>query len=181
MRVKISTGRGGRTRKRRKQGKGCRWTSNCPYRNPAKYASEAGFICLAKGSVLAEDGMAPDETEDLWRGFLSTFICVPVMALHTQLTSEEELRDLRKDVKKFLEPLASTTQSMLSTRGWCSSCTHPSPCTTCLSSPSSERTKHYTPDAKLRYGENMQADQAINLPLYPNRVLQTATKREGSV
>jgi len=63
--------------------------------------------------------VAPDETEHLWRGLLSEDIQahVPMVALHTQLTSEEELRDLRGDIRKFLEPLAYATQSMLSTRG----------------------------------------------------------------
>ncbi len=64
------------------------------------------------------DGVAPDETEHLWRGFLSEDIQarVPMVALHTQLTSEEELRDLKEEIRKFLEPLAYATQSMLSTR-----------------------------------------------------------------
>jgi hypothetical protein len=55
--------------------------------------------------------------------------CVPMVVLHTQLASEEELHDLRKDVKKFLEPLASATQSMLSTRGrlYCASPPAPVP------------------------------------------------------
>ncbi|MFN9975966.1 MAG: hypothetical protein ACK58T_39340, partial [Phycisphaerae bacterium] len=54
------------------------------------------------------DGVAPDVTEHLWRGLLSEDIQahVPMVALHTQLTSEEELRDLRGDIRKFLEPLA---------------------------------------------------------------------------
>jgi hypothetical protein len=62
------------------------------------------------------DRVAPDETEHLWRGFLSEDIHahVPMIVLHTQLTSEEELRDLKKDIRKFLEPLAYATQSMLS-------------------------------------------------------------------
>jgi hypothetical protein len=48
-----------------------------------------------------------------------TFIRVshfPMVVLHTQLASEEELHDLTKDIRKFIEPLASATQSMLSTR-----------------------------------------------------------------
>ncbi len=63
--------------------------------------------------------MAPDETEHLWRGLLSEGIHtrVPMVVLHTQIASEEELRDLKKDIRKFLEPLAYATQSMLSTRG----------------------------------------------------------------
>jgi hypothetical protein len=61
------------------------------------------------------DGMAPDETEHLWRGLLSEDIHarVPMAVLHTQLTSEEELRDLKKGIRKFLEPLAYATQSII--------------------------------------------------------------------
>ena len=77
------------------------------------------LFAMLKSLAWPGDGVAPDVTEHLWRGLLSEDIQahVPMVALHTQLTSEEELRDLRGDIRKFLEPLAYATQSMLSTRG----------------------------------------------------------------
>jgi hypothetical protein len=77
------------------------------------------LFAVLKDLSWPRDGELPDETEHIWRGFLPADIreCVPEVALHTQLASEEELRVLQRDVKKFLEPLTTATQSMLSARG----------------------------------------------------------------
>jgi hypothetical protein len=54
-----------------------------------------------------------DDTEHLWRGLLLETPDV----LETPLDSEEQLRQLRRDIKSFLQPLWNATQDMLSTRG----------------------------------------------------------------
>ena len=62
---------------------------------------------------------SPDDTEHLWRGLLPGVVSlyIPPDVLETPLDSEEQLRQLRRDIKNFLQPLADATQDMLSARG----------------------------------------------------------------
>jgi hypothetical protein len=63
---------------------------------------------------------APDDTEHLWRGLLpgDVSLYIPPNVLETPIIdSEKQLRQLRRDIKNFLQPLADAMQDMLSTRG----------------------------------------------------------------
>ena len=70
---------------------------------------------------------APDDTEHLWRGLLPGDISlyIPPNVLETPIDSEDQLRQLRRDIKNFLQPLADATQDMLSTRGRLYHCAPP--------------------------------------------------------
>jgi hypothetical protein len=70
-------------------------------------------LCWARGV------QSLDDTEHIWRGLLPGVVslCIPPDVLETPLDSEEQLRQLRRDIKNFLQPLADATQDMLSTQG----------------------------------------------------------------